>query len=307
MDIETYCPDKMPLADWEKIAPFVREVVTEAQAHYCGRYDTRDMLGAVAHHTRWVSGVACLPLERGVVFHRDVIADFVANGCVERSANSRANTRTFLLRVAEAVLGDEERVTRLRPLNHDAPAQPYSQFEQRSLRSWAEGQTTAERRANCRAILALGLGAGLSTPDILTLRASQIVVDAVGVLIQVDRASSRRDVPVLAAWEQPLIDLVSVRDPEEWAVGTQRTGTNNNWMNEYLRRTQPEQRLRPEVARLRNTWLLHHLVSGTPLGPLSVAAGLDTFRMFEKLLCFVPEPSLAEVRGAMRRPLRSVG
>lgn len=307
VDTSNYCPSGMPPSDWDRIAPFVRDAVTQTQAHYAGRYNTKDMLGAVAHHTRWVTLVACLPLERGVVFHRDVIADFVANGCAARSPNSRANTRTFLLRVAEAVLGDEERVTRLKPLNKDAPTRPYSEFEQRSLGSWAEGQTTPSRRFNCRAILALGLGAGLSTPDILSLRTSQIVVDPLGVLVQVDRPSSRRDVPVLAAWEQPLIDLVAVREPDEWAVGTQRTGTNSNWLNDYLRRTQPEQRLRPEVGRLRNTWLVHHLVSGTPLGPLSVAAGLDTFRMFEKLLCFVPEPSLSEVRRSMRRPLRGVG
>lgn len=307
VDISTYCPERMTLSDWERIASFVREAVVETQEHYSGRYDTKDMLGAVAQHVRWVTVVACLPLERTVVFNRGVIADYVASGCGSLTENSRANVRTFLLRVAEAVLPDGERVTRLTPLNKDAPACPYSEFEQRSMRSWAEGQTTPQRRTNCRAILALGLGAGLSSADILSLRTSQIVVDTLGVLIRVDRPSSRRDVPVLAGWEQALVDLVAVRAPDQWAVGVQRGDGNNNWLNEFLRRTQPEQRLRPEVSRLRNTWLVHHLAWGTPLGPLAAAAGVETFRTFEKLLRFVPEPSQVEVRRSLRRPLRSVG
>lgn len=37
-------------------------------------------MGALAHHVHWVTDAACLPLDRSVVFHRDVIEDYIAHG-----------------------------------------------------------------------------------------------------------------------------------------------------------------------------------------------------------------------------------
>jgi len=306
VDIQRYRPEKMAPRDWERIAPFVREVVTETQAHYCGRYDTKDMLGAVAHHVRWVTQVACLPMERSVICHRDVISEFIAHGCVDLTPGSRATRRSLLLRVAEATLNPDERVSRLQSVHQDNPLVPYSEFEQRALRSWAEGQTTAARRLDCRGILALGLGAGLSTTDVLSLRVSDVQADSMGVLIRINRTSSQRDVPMLAQWEQAVVDVVHARRADDWLIGVHRTGSNKNYLSDLIARTQPEAGLRPQMSRLRNTWLVHHLRTGTPLGPLSVAAGLETFRSIEKLLPFVPEPSADEVRRSMRRALRRV-
>ncbi|OLT39506.1 hypothetical protein BJF86_08860 [Serinicoccus sp. CNJ-927] len=183
MDIADYRPNRMPPSEWEDVAEFVRAVVTEAQAHYAGRYDTKDMLVTVADLARWASAVACLPLERSVIFHRETVADYASDACGHMTLNSAATRRSMLLRVAEAVLPPEERVAPLAPLNHDAPPRPYSKFEQRGFRSWAQGQTTAARRLDSRVILALGLGAGLATPDLRSLRVKDIVVDHLGVLV----------------------------------------------------------------------------------------------------------------------------
>lgn len=127
-----------------------------------------------------------------------------------------------------------------------------------------------------------------------------------GVLLRVSDSKFPREVPVLWRWEQPLVDLVETREPEDLALGVARTTTNPNYLNYTISRTAPEAGLRPNSERLRNTWLLHHLASGTPLGPLSVAAGLETFRTFEKLAHLLPEPTTTDVRRAMRRPLRAV-
>ncbi|OLT44022.1 hypothetical protein BJF86_12830 [Serinicoccus sp. CNJ-927] len=102
--------------------------------------------------------------------------------------------------------------------------------------------------------------------------------------------------------------MVAARDPDQFVIGAQRQNAENkDFINSFLARTQPEGRLRPAVSRLRNTWLVHHMVAGTPLGPLAVAAGLETFRTLEKLLCFVPDPAQDEVRRLMRRSLWSGG
>lgn len=305
VDVASYSPDGMEPWEWERIAAFVRQTTLTAQKHHAGRYQTKDMIGAVATFTWWVTEVACYTMETSIVFHRDTITDYIDTGCDSLTPGTRATRRSMLLRVAEAVLDPDERVERLSPVHKDNPLRPYSEFEQRQLLSWAEGQTTPTRRLDCHLILALGLGAGLSSADILSLTAGQVVVDHLGVLIRVQRPGAERDVPMLAAWEQPIVDAVSMRDPDGWLVGTRR-GANSNWINHFLAKTQPEAGRRPNVSRLRNTWIVHHLNTGTPLGPLSVAAGLETFRTIEKLLPFVHAPSQDDVRRSMRRALRVV-
>lgn len=302
-DVLAYVPARMDPREWEAVAGFARDATLTALERYEGRYDAQDMIGAVAGLTRWVRHVACLPMEVEVVFHRDTIAEYIARA--DLSVSSRATIRSRLLRVAEAVLPPEERVTRLQPLRTDDPVRPYGEFEQRRLRSWAEGQTTPTRRMECRAILSLGFGAGLASSDIIALRARDILIDDLGVLIRVP-VGRARDIPVLAAWEQAIVDLHAAREDGDWLLGARRTSGGKNWLNNTIAASSPEGTLRPVPARMRNTWLLHHMIAGTPLGPLAAAAGLETFRTIEKLLRFVPEPTVDEVRRSMRRTLRAV-
>lgn len=302
-EVLAYVPARMDPREWGAIAGYVRDVTLTALERYEGRYNAQDMIGAVAGLTRWATQVACLPMEVEVVFHRDTIAEYIARA--ELSVSSRATIRSRLLRVAEAVLPAEERVTRLQPLRADDPVRPYSEFEQRRLRSWAEGQTTPTRRMECRAILSLGFGAGLASSDIIALHARDILTDDLGVLIRVP-GNRARDVPVLAAWEQGIVDLQAARAGDDWLLGARRTSGGKNWLNNTIAASSPEGTLWPVPARMRNTWLLHHMTVGTPLGPLAAAAGLETFRTIEKLLCFVPEPTVDEVRRSMRRSLRAV-
>ena len=302
-EVLAYVPARMDPREWGAIAGYVRDVTLTALERYEGRYNAQDMIGAVAGLTRWATQVACLPMEVEVVFHRDTIAEYIARA--ELSVSSRATIRSRLLRVAEAVLPTEERVTRLQPLRADDPVRPYSEFEQRRLRSWAEGQTTPTRRMECRAILSLGFGAGLASSDIIALHARDILTDDLGVLIRVP-GNRARDVPALAVWEQGIVDLQAARAGDDWLLGARRTSGGKNWLNNTIAASSPEGTLRPVPARMRNTWLLHHMTAGTPLGPLAAAAGLETFRTIEKLLRFVPEPTVDEVRRSMRRSLRAV-
>lgn len=306
LEITDYRPATIPAPAWNRIADFTRTVAADTQTCHGNRFNTRDLMGALAHHIHWVTDAACLPLNRSVVFHRDVIEDYIAHGTPTLGPGSRATRRSFLLRAAEAVLPDDERVTRLYPHHKDAPARPYSEFEQRALRSWAVGQTTAQRRMVCHTILALGLGAGLGTADMMSLRVEQIDADDQGVVIHVTRPGVERDVPVLAAWEQPLINVLAARGLDDWVIGARRAGVNKNWMTQFLSRALPERGVTVEIARLRNTWLVHHITAGTPLGPLAFAAGLETFRTIEKVLRYVPQPSHDEARAHLRQATAAV-
>ena len=113
----------------------------------------------VAAHVHWCRTVACLPLDVSVIFDRDVISESTQRGFPGLKTTTRATRRSALLRVAESVLPQPERTSRLAPLRDDKLALPYTEDEQVALRSWAMGQTTPNRRRDCHAILALGLGA----------------------------------------------------------------------------------------------------------------------------------------------------
>ena len=306
MSINTYEPVSLTENDWEKVRAFVRVVVEKAKADANSPYSAKNLMGHVTAHVAWCHRIAGLPLEVSVVFDRDIIGEACERAFPSLTTGTLATRRSALLFVAQRVLPQGQRTARLKPLRDDKVAMPYDETEQLALRSWARGQTTPVRRRDCHTILALGLGAGLPAPDILRLRVRDIHVDPQGVLLRVSDSKFPREVPVLWRWEQPLVDLVETREPEDLALGVARTTTNPNYLNYTISRTAPEAGLRPNSERLRNTWLLHHLASGTPLGPLSVAAGLETFRTFEKLAHLLPEPTTTDVRRAMRRPLRAV-
>jgi len=306
MDTISYSPTDIPPQEWAEVGPFVRQAVLTAQKQSAARYTTKDLMGHVAAHVHWCRTVACLPLDVSVIFDRDVISESTQRGFPGLKTTTRATRRSALLRVAESVLPQPERTSRLAPLRDDKLALPYTEDEQVALRSWAMGQTTPNRRRDCHTILALGLGAGLPAPDILRLRARHVIVDGQGVLLRVEVSRHPREVPVLWSWEQPLLDMLATRDPEELVVGVERQEGNANWLNYFISRTNAENGLKPDSRRLRNTWLLHHLGTGTPLGPLAHAAGLETFRSIEKLFPLLPQPTRDEVRRLMRRPLRTV-
>lgn len=306
VDVGAYQPTALAERDWEKVAAFVRAVVEQAKADPNSPYVTKKLMVHVTAHVVWCHRIAGLPLDVSAMFDRDVISESCERAFPHLTTGTLATRRSALLFVAEQVLPQDERTTRLKPLRDDKLAMPYDGAEQLALRSWARGQTTPIRRRDCHTILALGLGAGLNAHDMIRLRVRDVQFDSEGVLVRVTDSKFPREVPVLWKWEQPLVDLVDTRDHDDLVLGVARTTINPNYLNYFISRTAPEAGLRPNSERLRNTWLLHHLNSGTPLGPLSVAAGLETFRTFEKLVRLLPEPTAEEVRRAMRRPLRAV-
>ena len=140
---------------WAEIEEFVSSAVEDAAGHTA--YGPRDLALAASRLALWTWQTAGLPLERDVVFSRDVIARFIAVGCTEFKPSVRGNFRSQLLRMSEALLDRVHTPRRLQPLPAADPAAPYSPSEIASLVSWAETQSTAARRINARILLSLGL------------------------------------------------------------------------------------------------------------------------------------------------------
>lgn len=296
LTITSYTPD-LPGEHWAEIAPFVRQAVSACEQKT--PYSAGELLAASARLVHWCWQSAGLPLERDVVFRREVIAEYIAHGCPQMSRASAGNRRSQLLRMSELLLGPAHQVTRLAPMPPPDPTTPYTAAEVIALRSWADGQKTTYRQVNCHVLLGLGLGAGLSATEINDVEARHVHVDADGVLIEVV-GSRARVVQVLAEWEPVLVQVASAAmRPDLFLFRPAREKTHRNLIGNFVDKTSPG-RVRATAQRMRSTWIVTHLGAGTPVKALVEAAGVDSLEALTRFLRFVPELDTQVARRALR-------
>ncbi len=294
--IATYTPD-LPSTDWAVIGEFVRDAV--AACDCLTPYSARELLIALARHVHWCVFTAGLPLDRAVVFHRDTIAEYIAYGCPQMSAGSAGNRRSQLLRMSELLLPPATRTSRLAALPASPPTQPYSIPEQVALRSWAAGQVTQYQVVNCHVLLALGLGAGLSAAEVGDVQAGHLHCDADGVLVDVV-GKRARVVPVLAEWESVLVDVAdAAMRPDLYVFRPRRDKAHRNLVGNFVDKTNIV-RVRPNLQRMRATWIVTHLTAGSPVKALVQAAGVDSLEALTRYLGYVPDADIREYRAAFR-------
>jgi integrase len=262
-------------------------------------YDERSLRKAAALLARWAWQSAGLPLDREVIFARQVIGRFASVGLTQYSEAGQGNIRSQLLRMGEALLGPRLAPVRLAPLGPAEPTAPYSLSEVTSLRSWALCQSTTARRANADVLLALGLGAGLSASEIGNVRVCDIAVDDEGVILNVTGTRSR-SVPVLRAWERALIERTLTLRPDQWAFRENHTENYPNLISNFVARSGTSTVL-PQSQRLRSTWLVGHLTNGTPVIPLMQAAGVESLEALTRYVRFVPVHDVPESRRVLSR------
>lgn len=295
--IADYRPD-IPDHDWSLVGPFVRDAVTDCDAKT--PYGARELLATAARHVWWCWRSAGLELERATIFRREVIGEYIARGCSQMSPASAGNRRSQLLRMSEILLPPKAQVSRLAPMPPSAALEPYAPHEITTLKSWACGLNTQYRCEQAHILLALGLGAGLSNAEILAVQSRHIRVDDDGVLVEVT-GRRPRVVPLLAAWEQVLIDYSRARplNSEQFVFRPRRTSQDSNSIGNFVDRTRPGT-VKATAQRMRVTWIVTHLAAGTPLKPLIVAAGVDSLEALTRYLKFIPGKELAEVRAQFR-------
>lgn len=298
--IANYTPRGVDLYHWLSIRDFVQKAVAETEPPNAD--EARRRMTLVSALTDWVAYVACFPVERKTVFDLDVMAEFidVGNGWspkVRRMARGRLKT------MARVVNPD---------LPKDLPEEtaystawdpkPYIDAEVAALDGWARGQRTAGRRVKAQVLLALTLGAGLYSNEIVSLRVRDVAVDDDGVVVSV-RGSKPREVPVLAAYERVLVDLVANVSGEEYAFAPGRTNRKSAVIQNFVKGTNMTG-LFPNPQRLRATWMVAHLKVGVPPAVLVKAAGLTNLRSFERWLYAFPEYNSDQYRAALRGPWR---
>jgi integrase len=273
---------------WEVIRDFVRDVVQRADGKVA--YDIKTLYWAISDFALWAWQDAGLPLDAEELFDRDVVAYYTQVGCGKLTAAARGNRRSLLLRVVEVL--DALGPAKLPPLPPSDPSEPYRRRDVVSMISWARAQSTHERRVSAHVLIALGFGAGLSAQEIIGLRNRDVARSGNEVTVHV-RDGRKRAVPMLSEFAE----LMPHADPaatEAFAFRPGRAQTYVNAISNFVRRGY-QGGARPQAQRMRATWIVHHLDSGTPIPVLVAAAGLESFdalARFERFARPIP-PELA--------------
>jgi len=282
----------MPAETWARIRRFVVTAVQTAAPRT--PYTEKQLYPVAAKFARWAIEVAFLPLEPDILFDPATVDEFAHAGLVAYTSAGRSTMRSKLRAIARVHAADDgaDEQTGIR---RSAPVTPYGPADLAALESWARGQHSEDRRTSAGALLALGLGAGLTGREIVGARHDDITQTDGVVLVHVTGPAAR-EVPVLRAWEQLLLERAI--NHRGWLFRSGQEGGNPNLITDFVSRS--HQRVHLQARRMRATWLVHHLTVGTPLPLLLHAAGLQSAEALDRLLPFVPVVDVADARRSLR-------
>lgn len=244
---------------------------------------------------RWATGEG-LPLDREAILDPSVVERFCEVAL--RNEHSRATLRSDLRHMAPLLTRSAPWEARPAAMAKRQLAPPYRDHELELLRHDAFDQPTPARQRGARALLALGLGAGLDGRWVAELGPEHVTCCHGVVEIRVGEPSPR-SVVVLAEWEDEVLELARTAG-EGCLIGTRSQAKNRvGDLAKSLICPAGHPRLSP--GRLRSSWLLSHLVAGTRVTELCRAAGLSTLIVLSDLMAYLEPLDGEAARAQLRR------
>lgn len=299
--VALYRPDFVDPEHWTRIEEFVRAAV--ADMNYATSRETRDALVKLTRHVYWCWQSGAYELDRQVIFRREVIAESIDKGMAAFGKRTRGTYRSRLFAMSDEFLTGTRRQAAVPKIGAGDPSTPYTAAQVTTLRNWAAQQNTDYRRVQATLLLSLGLGAGLSAREMAAVRCGDIDIDDHGVIVNV-RGERARQVPVLAAWEEPLAVIAKAAlRPEQWVLTPGRKVEYDRSFVTSLAGRTSNRPFAIGARKLRATWLVHHLAEGTPIKALYVASGVSSPEALFRYVQFVPDMDPL----ATRRMLRAMG
>ena len=267
---------------WCEIGEFIHVCVMETAA--ATDRTERDLYAAATPFVLWCWRSRGVPLERSRIFRGSLVEEFIHLAETGYRKSSKATHRGVLWKILE-VVNPAGASRPHRAISRSAPQDPYLPHETGALNSWAISQGTLRRRHDARALLALGLGAGLATREILEVRPLDIRQDGNQLLVTV--ADRRREVPFFPEWARTIADIVDDVEPLQCLFRPGRLNATAGQVTDFMTRSRTHLDIRP--SRMRTTWLLRHLTEGTPPTELLRISGLKTFAALDKIAQIVPK------------------
>ena len=283
-------------ATWKAIQPLVLSCVS--QLPQVGWSSTARTLRVLSRLAAWALGEG-IALDAELLLDPDTVERFVTQGLT--GDPSRATYRSVLRRIGPLLTKSAPWEPRPLPTARRQVAPPYTTSEIETLIADAGCQSTDVRTRASRALLALGAGAGLDGRWVTRVTVEDVAVTEAGVLVQVGEPAPRV-VPMLAHWEGEIVELASTAGDQFLVGGYSLSRNRASTLTAILEVPPGHPRL--SAARLRSTWLLWHLTSGTRLPELAAAAGLQGVTVLSDLLAAVPPMAKEELRRMLRGAVR---
>ena len=264
--------------------------------------------GVIARFCRWV---ATRPerIQRGEVLRADetleagLIDVYLAGPLANVPDSSRATARSLVRRATRNLSPLPTGSIAYHPVNP-----PYSPAECAAYLRLARLQPTSATRRGMSSLLALGLGAGLSSQEqreVSDERIHEVDLDGEKVLVVDVPGPRARHVVVRAPYDDLLREAIALhreqgRRTNQPLYGTKVDRHNASATVTGSARTAFGVGVEIDPARLRSTWLVALMSADLPLGVLLKVSGLRSARTLVDLLPYCPEPSEEAVLTALR-------
>jgi hypothetical protein len=288
----TFHPRGVDEATWKAISPFVLACANSLP--FRGWSSSARTLRVLYRLAAWALGEGTA-LDVELVLDPDTVERFVPQGL--NGDPSRATYRSVLRRIGPLLTKSAPWEPHSVPMTRRQVAAPYTTSEIETLIADAGCQSTRMRIRAFRALLALGAGAGLDGRWITRVKVEDVAITKVGIFVQVGEPAARK-VPVLAHWEADIVKLASTAGDQFLVGGYSLSRNRASTLTSSLEVPPGHPRL--SAARLRSTWLVWHLTSGTRLPELAAAAGLKGVTVLSDLLSAVPPMAERDVIRMLR-------
>lgn len=278
--IDAYRPTRSRADDglWSVLRPLARKAATATD------YESpaTALLGmrALTGFLLWAHAED-LPLDLERLLTPFRVEQYATVGMSKLSPRSRSTMRGALRRIGRSATSRAPWVAEEHVYRGHVLAPPYTPAEVAGYWEAAQAQATARRSRVLTTVLALGLGAGLRSREIVWVTPSAIRQRGAG-LVTVDLPD--RVVPLRSGIAHTLVDLIADDDANQPVIGRVNPGANDPL--ERCRRgiELPARLPRLVVSRLRTTWAVEVLQSGVRISEYLTIAGTTSAKTLEAMV-----------------------
>jgi len=306
--VAAFRPHQFSDASWELVEVATRHLATAYEPPSVSW--VRTQMGILARFCLWVASRPARPspteaLRPAELLEGGLVEAYLAGPVAGSPEATRATVRSALRRAVKRLApGSAPQVISYQPVRP-----PYTPFECASLVRLARNQPTATLRRGLSAIVALGLGAGLSsaeqrgvTPE--SIVESELSAGVTALFVEVGGAIPRT-VVVRAQYEELLREALELhrtagRKSSDPLYGLSVTRHNVTGPVTARAMTALTTGVDVDPARLRSTWLVAVMSAPVPLGALLRASGLRSARTLVDLLAYCPSSDEAAVAAVLR-------
>lgn len=277
--IELRCMDSQC---WQSVKPTVTEIMR--RSHIRGHKSFSKHIRIVALYIRWAQ-MAQRDQSLESLLTTSEIEAWVSSGLTDLRSDTKATYRSLIRSIAAHANPNRDAPPIINRIPHRTAKAPYTSWEVTRLEALGRGVARERQRGQILTCIALGLGAGIDSAELVRLNLSAIKdhgTDGIEITIT---GSANREVWMLPQYWELLRDgltLLPTRGPLFTPAQLKHNGTVGR-----LYETVKQIGRHPvsiEQGRMRNTWLCVLMNMPIPLNDLMTAAGLDTARTLGDLL-----------------------